>query len=654
MKSAKESYYNKEILNCLMEGKIVSTQSIAEQVGLSEKSIRNKIANINDYLLENQLGCINKKPRVGVWLEMSEAQKDKLESFLMNGSAMSVSYDDEERKFEILKILFHLRPWETITTQKLSDTLYLSAPTILKVMKECEDWLAPYHIAIVNERNKGFRLQGRENEYRIALKNLIMLDGNVEKIKKNLEYFFLHLDSKMIQKSIIETENEWNYRFTDESFYEILIYCCIAYQRKDIQTPVLEGEAEFDILQKYNEYPFTVAIFKKLQDKFHILFSNEDVLFLSIQIMCSKFIGVSATDETLAQVMRYDNKLVEFVDMVLDVVGNILNVDLKIDTKLKESLIFHLRPTIFRIRYGTTQNNTLIHFIKTEYKNVYRATWAISIMFEEYYGLQLTEDEVGYIVLYIQSALERRSHQYKMVLIANSSRGHAELLSGRIQKMIPEIASINIMSEHDFKLYGDDSADLIVTSQNLNSEDERIVCVANLLSESGILTLRNRLDVMNSKIQGSANAFSPLCFPLLSPEIIFVNQTCKDKDTLLKFMSTAMEMRGYVSSKFYDSVMERENATTTSIGNGISLPHGAQSEVVESKVAIAILEKPIMWNDDQVDIVFLLGFKMTTPDEIKRVQMFYKEYISLIETDEKIKKLKSMNSNIDLYKYLIQ
>lgn len=45
---------------------------------------------------------------------------------------------------------------------------------------------------------------------------------------------------------------------------------------------------------------------------------------------------------------------------------------------------------------------------------------------------------------------------------------------------------------------------------------------------------------------------------------------------------------------------------------------------------------------------------MTTPDEIKRVQMFYKEYISLIETDEKIKKLKSMNSNIDLYKYLIQ
>ena len=31
-------------------------------------------------------------------------------------------------------------------------------------------------------------------------------------------------------------------------------------------------------------------------------------------------------------------------------------------------------------------------------------------MFEEYYGLQITEDEIGYIVLYIQAAIERKKH----------------------------------------------------------------------------------------------------------------------------------------------------------------------------------------------------------------------------------------------------
>ena len=43
-----------------------------------------------------------------------------------------------------------------------------------------------------------------------------------------------------------------------------------------------------------------------------------------------------------------------------------------------------------------------------------------------------------------------------------------------------------------------------------------------------------------------------------------------------------------------------------------------------------------------------------TPDEVKRIQVFYKQYISLVETDEKVQKLKQMKSNVELYKYLIQ
>ena len=84
------------------------------------------------------------------------------------------------------------------------------------------------------------------------------------------------------------------------------------------------------------------------------------------------------------------------------------------------------------------------------------------------------------------------------------------------------------------------------------------------------------------------------------------------------------------------------------------MPHGAQSEVNNSKVVIATLKNPILWNDDLVDVVFLLGFKMDTPDEVKRIQVFYKQYISLVETDEKVQKLKQMKSNVELYKYLIQ
>lgn len=117
---------------------------------------------------------------------------------------------------------------------------------------------------------------------------------------------------------------------------------------------------ELELLQKYNEYEFTIAIFKEVEDEFHVRFTEEDVLFLSIQILCSKFIGFSEENVTLGQVKKYDNKLLEFVDKLLEVIGNILEVDFSDDQKLKESLILHLRPTIFRLRYGAPEENICV------------------------------------------------------------------------------------------------------------------------------------------------------------------------------------------------------------------------------------------------------------------------------------------------------
>lgn len=106
------------------------------------------------------------------------------------GELQLESYNPKERVTEALKVLFNLRPWQTITTQKLSEKLYLSVPTMLKVMKECEEWLSYYNIKLVNERSRGYRLLSRENEYRIALRNLMMERSTSATINQNLDYFF--------------------------------------------------------------------------------------------------------------------------------------------------------------------------------------------------------------------------------------------------------------------------------------------------------------------------------------------------------------------------------------------------------------------------------------------------------------------------------
>ena len=540
MKRSKDKFYMKQIFDCISDGEIIATGKIAKEIGLSEKSVRNRLNELSDFLLENNLGEIQRKPRVGIWLEANENQKEEIQKVLSDEDLQVGNYDPRDRVNETLKIFFNLRPWQTMTTQKLAEKLFLSVPTMLKVLKECEEWLEVYHISLVNERGKGYRLKSEENEYRVALKNLIMMKKPGEEIKENIDYFFSNIDVSAIRKCIIQTENEWDYHFTDESFYEILIYCCIAYKRKELALPLVSDyfPEELKILKKYNEYAFTVAIFEKLEEVFHV------------------------------------------------------------------------------------------HF--------------------------LTEDEIGYIVLYIQAAIERKKHQYRTVMVSNFNMGHTQLVKEKIKKSVPEIDEIKFVSIHDFKIADYEDYDIIISTEDRKENDKRIVVIPNILNETGISTLRTHLDNMNSMMIENATPFSPECFILFSPEFIFTDLEVKTKEECLKIMSQAMEEKHVVTEDFYDSVMDRESKTTTTIGNGVSLPHGSPTAVNESKVGIAILKNPIMWDNEQVQVVFLLAFRLSTRDEISRIQMFYKEYVTLIDSEEKLEKLKSMKSNIELYKYLIQ
>ena len=211
---------------------------------------------------------------------------------------------------------------------------------------------------------------------------------------------------------------------------------------------------------------------------------------------------------------------------------------------------------------------------------------------------------------------------------------------------MPEIEEIKFVSIHDFKIIDYEDYDIIISTEDRKEKDKRIVVIPNILNETGISTLRTYLDSMNSMMIENATPFSP--------EFIFTDLEVKTKEECIKTMSQALEEKHVVTEEFYDSVMDRESKTTTTIGNGVSLPHGSPTAVNESKVGIAILKNPIMWDNEQVQVVFLLAFRLSTRDEISRIQMFYKEYVTLIDSEEKLQKLKSMKSNIELYKYLIQ
>lgn len=61
-----------------------------------------------------------------------------------------------------------------------------------------------------------------------------------------------------------------------------------------------------------------------------------------------------------------------------------------------------------------------------------------------------------------------------------------------------------------------------------------------------------------------------------------------------------------------------------------------------------------MWNaEDAVEFVFLLAFKINSKDDSRLIQLFYKGFLEMIETENSLNYLKSLTRE-EFYQYLIQ
>ncbi|MGX6979618.1 PTS sugar transporter subunit IIA [Vagococcus elongatus] len=99
---------------------------------------------------------------------------------------------------------------------------------------------------------------------------------------------------------------------------------------------------------------------------------------------------------------------------------------------------------------------------------------------------------------------------------------------------------------------------------------------------------------------------------VITRELVDLNLEATSVKEVVLSLGERIESIGRLSNfdGYIDSVMEREELTSTGIGFGIAIPHGKSEHVTSCTVAFARLTSPIEWEslDEQpVKIVFLLA-----------------------------------------------
>ena len=90
---------------------------------------------------------------------------------------------------------------------------------------------------------------------------------------------------------------------------------------------------------------------------------------------------------------------------------------------------------------------------------------------------------------------------------------------------------------------------------------------------------------------------------ILSAENIVLNQAFATKEEAIRFTGKLLVDRGYVASAYVEKMIEREEMTTTFMGNFVAIPHGtddAKKEVKESGIAIIQVPEGVDFGDGNI------------------------------------------------------
>ncbi len=105
------------------------------------------------------------------------------------------------------------------------------------------------------------------------------------------------------------------------------------------------------------------------------------------------------------------------------------------DKELKIGLALHVKPAISRNRYGMNLRNPMLAAIKEHYPLAFEAGIIAGLVIKEQTGIDIHENEIGYLALHFGAAIERKNRKPAETLYhcMRIGAGSAQLLREKLR-----------------------------------------------------------------------------------------------------------------------------------------------------------------------------------------------------------------------------
>lgn len=612
-----------KILKILRQNKTgIVAEEIARLCGVSSRTIRSdlKFISLN---LDKKIGEIHTSNRQGYLLEIRDIVSiEKL--YELNDK---IQVEGAERTNYIVCALLEATFFgEPLKQQELADGLYVSLSTLKTSMRDVKAKLEQYDLSIVNFKNYGMTLEGNERDMRHCISDFLFQS------KKKREQVLMSLPLKVevgkLRSIIIRVMSSYDIMLTDDSLERLIGYVVITLVRASQEHNVTFKFRESKSIEEHREFAMATAILEEIYAVFGV-----DVLSNETYYIAQHIIAGNKYTPTESQISQQVQTLTE---QMLTRVYQIVGIDFRSDETLREGIKTHLEALIPRIRFRNRIHNEVLSVVKNEYPLAFQIGVIAAKVIEESEGLTVNEDEISYLAVHFGAALTRmninadRSKQ-SAYIVCGSGIGTAILLKSRVEEYFRELLTVRKVMP-GYKLKGADLSGVDVIISTLPEEKlpalseadrKKLVVARHFLDE-------DEIKLIQEKLFSTTRIFAQNVDRFFRRECFITGKFFATKEKILKFMTGELQKLGLMDEAASQSVLEREIASPTEIGNLVAIPHPLQNSAAISSISVLVLPQPILWTEHQVQVVFLLSvasseFYMWEPIFLKLFKYLVKE-----------------------------
>ncbi len=667
----------RQVLEILLTEKDeITVKDLADQIGVSGRTVHRDLKNVEDILKEYDLS-LQKKSGVGVQITGDTTNIRKLELFLFN--LFHTEYTPDERQTIILCELFELNgPVKLIG---LANDLNVTIATISADLTKLDERLQQFGLSLIRKRGYGVEIEGDEGAKRRAMSKLIsehldeseILSLARENIQKRSNQQIKTISERLlglverqklliVEKIVESIVQELPFVMADSAYIGLVVHLALAVERIQKGEGITINQAYLENQQDSKEYRFAEKIVAELEKVFTINIPQAEIAYITMHLKGAKLRHVNEymIEDSSFQVAIKTRNLIELV-------GRQKGVDLSKNRPLFEGLVVHLKPAVYRLKEKMGISNPLLDKIKRDYTELFSVVKAaVEQVFHEFH---VPDEEVGYLVMHFGAVLlgNKELGNFRTLVICSSGIGTSKMLVTRLKKEFPELKEVQNVSVMEFKKMNPNDYQLIISTIPIpdyyleyilvspiltKDEIERIhffineKIIENSSEENLTIGLNKRHTKNNPKVliqeMNRIMEYAQTISILLSGFEVTDVRNMQTTDEILNEAVRMLFEKQKVNNieAVLDAIKEREKLGGLGIpGTEMALFHTRSSHVIKPSFTIQVTHSPIeVVGMDQCAMGMKFSILLLSPEQAPEGVIEVLSYLStlLIESDESI------------------